>query len=76
MAVTYELIFGLGDAKFTRGTPQYGEYLDAVRAGKLWSLLPRDWAAAGDVALLTKGGAAANGGAYRNGAANGVKKGE
>lgn len=58
MAVTYEFANDIGDKQFAPGGPQYAAYLAAVRAGRLWSLLPGDWAAAGDVELKARGAAA------------------
>ncbi|KAI8468692.1 MAG: hypothetical protein J3K34DRAFT_470577 [Monoraphidium minutum] len=47
MALTYEFFNHISEENFAPGTPQYDNYISKVRAGKLWSLRPADWAAAG-----------------------------
>ncbi|KAI8468691.1 MAG: hypothetical protein J3K34DRAFT_426271, partial [Monoraphidium minutum] len=46
-ALAYDFVNDLSEENIAPGTPQYDDYLSKVRAGKLWSLRPADWAAAG-----------------------------
>ncbi|KAI8468690.1 MAG: hypothetical protein J3K34DRAFT_426270 [Monoraphidium minutum] len=63
IALAYEYFNHISEENFAPGTPQYDDYISKVRAGKLWSLRPADWAAAG-------GG---GGGSGTNGVMNGKK---